>query len=290
MRSETGAGKSSRVDGAAGVKPALAFVAMIPARLESTRLPEKALADIGGRAMVVRVAERARAAGAARVVVATDSSRIADVVRGAGFEVQMTRADHPSGTDRLAEAAEALALADEAIVVNVQGDEPLIDPHLIRAVAQCLHDDDRCALATAAQPIDEVAVWLDPNVVKVVCDRNGQALYFTRAPVPFARDAMTGFPAVLPATMPHAQAPTLRHIGIYAWRVRDLRTCAALAPTALERVEALEQLRALWHGLRIAVHIWPAPLPGGVDTAADLERVRAHWSGTQAGLGTDRPV
>lgn len=266
------------------------FVALIPARLASTRLPDKPLADLGGRPMVVRVAERARAAGAARVAVATDSARIVDAVRAAGFEAIVTRSDHASGTERLAEAAGLLGLDERRIVVNVQGDEPLIDPHLIRAVAQCLHDNDRCAMATAAQPIDEVAAWLDPNVVKVVCDRNGQALYFTRAPVPFARDAMPGFPAVLPATMPHAQAPALRHIGIYAWRVRDLRACAALEPTALERVEALEQLRALWHGLRIAVHVWSAALPGGVDTAADLERVRAHWSGMQAGPGIDQPV
>lgn len=254
---------------------------MIPARLESTRLPEKALADIGGRAMVVRVAERAQAAGAARVIVATDSARIADVVRAAGYEVQMTRADHPSGTDRLAEAAAALALADDCIVVNVQGDEPLIDPRLIRAVAQCLQDSPGCALATAAHPIDDIASWLDPNVVKVICDRNGQALYFTRAPVPFARDAMTGFPATLPATMPEAPPPALRHIGIYAWRVSHLHACAALAPTALERVEALEQLRALWHGYRIAVHLWSSPLAAGIDTAADLERVRAGWARTQ---------
>lgn len=256
------------------------FVALIPARLASSRLPDKPLADIGGRPMVVRVAERARAAGAARVAVATDSTRIVDAVRAAGFEALVTRSDHASGTERLAEAADALALDDRRIVVNVQGDEPLIDPGLVRAVARRLAASPDCAIATAAHPIDDVAAWLDPNVVKLVCDAGMRALYFTRAPVPFARDAMAGFPQRLPASLDAAfgaQRP-LRHIGLYAYRVSYLRTHASLAPSPLESLESLEQLRALWHGHRIAVHRSERPAEGGVDTAADLERVRAIWA------------
>ena len=263
-----------------GPGPDAGFVALIPARLASTRLPDKPLADLGGRPMVVRVAERARAAGATRVAVATDSSRIVEAVRAAGFEAILTRADHPSGTDRLAEAAALLGLDDERIVVNVQGDEPLIDPSLVRAVARRLAESPDCAIATAAHPIEDVASWLDPNVVKVVCDRALHALCFTRAPVPFARDAMRGFPTRLPASLPaelHAQPP-LRHIGLYAYRVSYLRVHASLPPSPLEAIESLEQLRALWHGHRIAVHLTPHAGEGGVDTPADLERVRTHWT------------
>lgn len=260
--------------------PDTGFVALIPARLASTRLPDKPLADLGGRPMVVRVAERARAAGAALVAVATDSPRIIEAVRAAGFEAIATRADHPSGTDRLAEAAALLGLADERIVVNVQGDEPLIDPLLVRAVAQRLAESPDCAIATAAHPIDDVVAWLDPNVVKLVCDRALRAMYFTRAPVPFARDAMRGFPAQVPAALPEAfgAQPPLRHIGLYAYRVSYLRVHASLPPSPFEAVESLEQLRALWHGHRIAVHLAPHAGEGGVDTPADLERVRAHWT------------
>jgi 3-deoxy-manno-octulosonate cytidylyltransferase (CMP-KDO synthetase) len=257
------------------------FVALIPARLASTRLPDKPLADLGGRPMVVRVAERARAAGAARVAVATDSPRIVDAVRAAGFEAIVTRADHASGTERLAEAADALALDDRRIVVNVQGDEPLIDPALVRAVAHRLAESPDCAIATAAHPIDELAAWLDPNVVKLVCDRAMRALYFSRAPIPFARDAMPGFPAKLPASLAAAfgaQQRPLRHIGLYAYRVSYLRAHASLPPSPLETLESLEQLRALWHGYRIAVHLSESAAEGGVDTPADLERVRAHWA------------
>lgn len=257
------------------------FVALIPARLASTRLPDKPLADLGGRPMVVRVAERARAAGAARVAVATDSARIVDAVRAAGFEAIVTRSDHASGTERLAEAAGLLGLDERRIVVNVQGDEPLVDPALVRAVARCLADAPDCAIATAAHPIEDVAAWLDPNVVKVVCDRTMRALYFTRAPVPFARDAMTGFPRRLPASLDEAfgaaQRP-LRHIGLYAYRVAYLHTHASLPPSPLEALESLEQLRALWHGYAIAVHRSEKPAEGGIDTAADLQRVRSIWA------------
>ncbi len=258
------------------------FVALIPARRASTRLPDKPLADLGGRPMVVRVAERARAAGAARVAVATDSQRIVDAVQAAGFEAIRTRADHPSGTDRLAEAASILGLDDARIVVNVQGDEPLIDPALLRAVAQRLAECDDCSIATAAHPIGTLDAWLDPNVVKLVCDRSMRALYFSRAPIPFPRDAMpASFPAVLPASWPgtfSGAAAPLRHIGLYAYRVSYLRAYASMGAAPLETLESLEQLRALWHGHRIAVHVAERPVEGGVDTPADLERVRAHWA------------
>ena len=254
------------------------FVVLILARLASTRLPDKPLADLGGKPMVVRVAERAAAAGAARVAVATDSQRIADAVIAAGFEAVMTRADHRSGTDRLAEAARQLGLRDTQIVVNVQGDEPLIPPQLVRAVADRLAASPDCAIATAAHAIDDVASFFDPNVVKVVCDREQRALYFSRAPIPFERDAMAGFPAQLPARLPHglqrAQLP-LRHVGLYAYRAAFLDAYQGLAPSPLEALESLEQLRALWHGYRIAVLVIPDAPPPGVDTAADLARARA---------------
>ncbi|HXC41292.1 MAG TPA: 3-deoxy-manno-octulosonate cytidylyltransferase, partial [Burkholderiales bacterium] len=181
----------------------------------------------------------------------------------------MTSPDHPSGTDRIAEAARALGLAPEAIVVNVQGDEPLIDPRLIREVAAALAAHPEASIATAAHPIDSAAAFFDPNVVKVVLDEEGFAQYFSRAPIPFARDAFARGRDQLPRDF-----PALRHIGIYAYRARFLREYASLTPTAAERFEALEQLRALGHGHRIAVAIWNRPVEAGVDTAADLERVR----------------
>ena len=254
------------------------FVALIPARLASTRLPDKPLADLGGKPMVVRVAERAAAAGAARVAVATDSTRIADAVTAAGFEAIMTRADHPSGTDRLAEAARRLALRDTQIVVNVQGDEPLIPPALLRAVAGRLAASPDCAIATAAHAITDVAQFFDPNVVKVVCDRELRALYFSRAPIPFERDALADFPARLPVELPaglQGAGLPLRHVGLYAYRAAFLDAYPGLARSPLEALESLEQLRALWHGYRIAVLITADAPPPGVDTAADLERARA---------------
>jgi len=260
------------------VVPDTGFVALIPARLGSTRLPDKPLADLAGKPMVVRVAERARAAGARRVAIATDAPRIAEAAAAAGFEAVMTRADHPSGTDRLAEAAQRLGLDDSEIVVNVQGDEPLIPPPLLRAVAARLAASPECAIATAAYPIDELADLLDPNVVKVVCDRAGHAMYFSRAPIPFERDALPGFPQRLPARLPaglRAAGLPLRHIGLYAYRVSFLAAFPTLARAPLEALEALEQLRALWHGHRITVLVADQAPPPGVDTAADLARVRA---------------
>jgi len=246
------------------------FIAIIPARLASTRLPGKALADLDGKPMIVRVAERARDSGAERICVATDHRDIAQAVERAGFHAVMTRADHPTGTDRIAEAAERLGLADDAIVVNLQGDEPLIEPALIRAVAAQLSTASRAAMVTACHPIRDAKEFFDPNAVKVVLDREGFALYFSRAPIPWARDAF----GIAPKSLPDGLA-CYRHIGIYASRAAYLRVFPKLAVSPLERFEALEQLRALWHGHAIAVAVREdAPLPG-VDTPEDLERVRA---------------
>jgi 3-deoxy-manno-octulosonate cytidylyltransferase (CMP-KDO synthetase) len=246
-----------------------AFRVVIPARMRSTRLAGKMLADIAGKPLVAWVAERARESGASEVVVATDHEDIERAVRALGWKAVRTSAAHPSGTDRLAEAAAVLGYAADEIVVNVQGDEPLIDPALIRAVAAELARHPLASIATAAHPIESAETFFDPNVVKVVTDEAGLALYFSRAPSPYARDAFAQGRAALPQGF-----TALRHIGIYAYRVRYLREYAALTPTAAERFEALEQLRALGHGHRIAVARWNGTLEPGVDTAQDLERVR----------------
>ena len=256
------------------------FVALIPARLASTRLPDKPLADLGGKPMVVRVAEQARASGARRIVVATDAPAIAEAVRSHGLECVLTRPDHPSGTDRLAEAASLLGLGDAEIVVNVQGDEPLIPPALVSEVADLLRRSADCGIATAAHPIDDIGDYLNPNVVKVIVDAAGHATYFSRAPIPFARDHMTGFPGQLPATLPAFAdgAGPMRHIGIYAYRVGFLKRFPVLPRSPLEIAESLEQLRALWHGVRIALLRCADAPPGGVDTPEDLARVRRHYT------------
>lgn len=244
------------------------FTVLIPARLASTRLPNKPLADLGGAPMVVRVAQRARMSRAARCVVAADSESIVKACCAHGVEAVLTRADHPSGSDRLAEACTHLGLSGDAIVVNVQGDEPLIEPTLIDAVAQLLVQRPDAAMGTAAHPIDNVADFTNPNVVKVVLDARQLALYFSRAPIPWWRDGFAGGITALPNPAP------LRHIGIYAYRAGFLRQFPALEPAPIETSEALEQLRALWHGHRIAVHVTrDAPGPG-VDTPEDLARVR----------------
>lgn len=250
------------------------FIAVIPARLASTRLPDKPLADIGGQPMVVRVAERAREAGAKHVLVATDAQSVFDAVTHAGFEAVLTRADHPTGTDRLAEVVEQRGWDDDQIIVNVQGDEPLIDPALVRSVAAHLAALPDCAIATAAHPITDPADVFNPNIVKVVPDARGVALYFSRAPIPWSRDAyQPSWPNV--AAMPASSAAVYRHIGLYAYRAGFLRRFPTLSQAPIEQAEALEQLRALWHGERIGVLITEhAPAPG-VDTQADLERVRA---------------
>ena len=245
------------------------FRVVIPARYASSRLPGKPLADIGGRPMVLRVLERALLAGAESVVVATDDARVRQAVEAAGHQALMTSPDHQSGTERLVEVAETLGWPDDALVVNVQGDEPLIDPALIREAARqlVLHDD--AVMATLAHPIHDHADFVNPNVVKVVADEAGYALYFSRAPIPWPRDAFAA-----QQTMPH-ELGALRHIGLYAYRAGFLRTYASLASSPLERHEMLEQLRVLWHGHRISLGISPtAPAPG-VDTPEDLERVRA---------------
>ncbi|WP_018229514.1 3-deoxy-manno-octulosonate cytidylyltransferase [Methyloversatilis universalis] len=252
------------------------FKVVIPARHASTRLPGKPLLDIGGLPMIVRVAQRAAQSGADALVVATDHEGIADAVRAHGFEAVMTRSDHATGTDRIAEVAEQLGWSPATVVVNVQGDEPLIDPDLIRQVAQALDQDPESSIATASSAITDSADFFNPAVVKVISDIHGRAMYFSRAPIPWARDAFAASRDTLPVGL-GAQ----RHIGIYAYRVRFLQRNARLDPAPMEQVEALEQLRALWHGYRIRV-VADVPMPhAGVDTPDDLERVRALFAGGQ---------
>ncbi len=245
------------------------FTVLIPARLASTRLPRKPLADIGGVPMVVRVAQRAALAGAARVVVAADHAAILDACAAFDVEAVLTRADHVTGSDRLAQACEMLQLEGRDVVVNVQGDEPLIDPILVRACAEMLEAREDCVMSTAAHAIDSMKELDDPNVVKVVLDSAGRALYFSRAAIPWWRDARAAGAPAVPTPAP------LRHIGLYAYRASFLRRYAGLSPSPLEGIESLEQLRVLWHGERIAVHVSDSRPGPGVDTPADLERVRA---------------
>lgn len=250
----------------------MSFIAVIPARAASTRLPDKPLLDIAGKPMVVRTAEQAALSGAARVVIATDDARILAAAREHGFEALLTRTDHATGTDRLAEAAEQLALPADAIVVNVQGDEPLIDPGLIDQVARLLDCHPDAAIATCATPILAAGALFNPNVVKVVCTRQQRALYFSRAPVPWARDALAGGQQQLAAGL-----PALHHIGLYAYRTHFLKRYSSLPVGPLESFESLEQLRALENGYSIAVHITAAHPGAGVDTAEDLARVRERF-------------
>jgi 3-deoxy-manno-octulosonate cytidylyltransferase (CMP-KDO synthetase) len=245
------------------------FSVIIPARYGSSRFPGKPLVDLAGRPMIVRVCERAAASGAQAVCVATDDERIAQAVRARGYPALMTHAAHASGTDRLAEAAEQLALADTAIVVNVQGDEPLIEPALIANVAAALERDAGASVSTACHPLRDSADIFNPNVVKVVLDARGHALYFSRAPIPWARDAYAAGRREPPAGL-----PCFRHIGIYGYRAGFLKRYAGLAPSPLEQYEALEQLRVLWHGHRIAVSVSEHEAPPGVDTPQDLDKVR----------------
>lgn len=249
----------------------MAFTVLIPARLASTRLPNKPLADIAGVPMVVRVAQRVMQGlqVPARVVVAADHASILQACQSFGVEAVLTREDHPSGSDRLAEACDVLGLVDTDIVVNVQGDEPLIDPALVLAVADLLVSQPDASMGTAAHPIDSVEDFKNPNVVKVVLNAAGKALYFSRAPIAWWRD---GFAERGIQTL--AQPAPLRHIGIYSYRAGFLRSFPTLAQAPIEVTEALEQLRALWHGHQIAVHTTVAAPGAGVDTPEDLERVR----------------
>ena len=247
------------------------FTVLIPARLASSRLPDKPLADIAGLPMVVRVARQAARSQAVRCVVAADDERILQACAAHGVEALLTRRDHPSGSDRLAEACTLLGLPDDAVVVNVQGDEPLIDPALIDAVARELMQRPDCVMSTAAHAMADMTDFLNPNVVKVVLDRQQTALYFSRAPIAWWRDGMAD-----PAQRHSLPSPApLRHIGIYGYRAGFLRRFPQLAVAPLETTESLEQLRVLWHGERIAVHLSDHAPGAGVDTPEDLARVRA---------------
>jgi 3-deoxy-manno-octulosonate cytidylyltransferase (CMP-KDO synthetase) len=243
------------------------FVVLIPARLESSRLPRKALADIGGMPMIVRVARRAAASSAARVVVAADDDEIVAACSAHGIPALLTSTEHASGSDRIAEASAALGLGDDEIVVNVQGDEPLIEPALIDACADLLARRADCVMSTAAHAIVERADFENPNIVKVVLDAAGRALYFSRTPIPWPRDAGAPEPRAM-------RSPPLRHVGLYAYRAGFLHRFPRLATSPLEAIERLEQLRVLWHGERIAVHVSALPPGVGVDTADDLEEAR----------------
>ena len=245
------------------------FKIVIPARHASSRLPGKPLLDIAGKPMILRVLERALDAGADEVWVATDHPGIAGVVEKAGGKVIVTSAEHPSGTDRLAEVATRLGWSDDTIVVNVQGDEPLIPPQLINDVAAALAADTEAAIATACHPLESAEEFFNPNVVKLVMDARGRALYFSRAAIPWARDAFATDRSALPANL-----PAYRHIGLYAYRAGFLKRYSSLAPSPLEQWEALEQLRAMAHGYPIQVMVLDHAPPAGVDTAEDLERVR----------------
>jgi 3-deoxy-manno-octulosonate cytidylyltransferase (CMP-KDO synthetase) len=247
-------------------------VVAIPARYASTRLPGKPLRLIDGEPMLAHVARRAMESGAAEVVIATDDQRIVDAMKPLGIQVCMTAPDHTSGTDRLAECARLRAWADDRIVVNLQGDEPLAPPAAIVALADALAGSD-AEIATLAAPVANSAQLFDPNCVKVVCDNAGRALFFSRAPIPWARDAFAQNRLDLP------KGPWLRHIGMYAYRAGNLQRFAALPPAPLEQIECLEQLRALEAGWRIAVRRTPVDFPAGVDTEQDLQRVIDHFAG-----------
>jgi 3-deoxy-manno-octulosonate cytidylyltransferase (CMP-KDO synthetase) len=242
----------------------LIFQVIIPARYASSRFPGKPLADLAGKPMIVRVCERAARSGAAAVHVATDDERIAAAVRAHGYSAVMTRADHVSGTDRIAEAAASIGLADDAIVVNLQGDEPMMEPALLAQVAGALEQHREAVVATACHAIHDEAAFANPNVVKVVLDAQGFALYFSRA----------GIPAGIAFAARAGKPRPLRHVGLYAYRAGFLWRYARLPASPLEEIEALEQLRVLWHGFRIAVVVSPTETPPGVDTPQDLEAVR----------------
>ena len=250
------------------------FKVVVPARYASTRLPAKPLLDLGGKPMVVRVAERAALSGAEEIWVATDHPDVEAAAAAHGLSVLLTRTDHPTGTDRLAEVVDRLGWDDDAIVVNVQGDEPLIDPALVAETARQLAASG-ADIATVAHPINSAADFFNPSIVKVVCKADGDALYFSRATIPYARDHFAREMGSLPAGI-----PAYRHIGLYAYRARFLRAYARLEPSPLERFEALEQLRALWHGFRISVLIsGHLPMPG-VDTPEDAAQMQQHVHGS----------
>lgn len=245
----------------------MSFKVVIPARYASARLPGKPLLDIAGKPMVIRVAEQARKSGAETVVIATDFDKILVVAKDEHVDAVMTRVDHQSGTDRIAEVAQQQQWDDDDIVVNVQGDEPLIDPQLIQEVALTLAHNREAVMATACHAIDDEALMLNPNVIKVVMDASGNAIYFSRSPIPYPRDEAN-----------KQDIKAHRHIGIYAYRVGFLKEYAGLSVTQLEQIESLEQLRVLHHGYKIAVTVTDNAPATGVDTQADLDHVRRVWS------------
>ncbi len=250
----------------------MSFTVLIPARLASTRLPGKPLADIAGVPMIVRVAQRAALSGAHSVVVAADDASIVDACVAHRVRAVLTRTDHATGSDRLAEACEQLGLDGNDVVVNVQGDEPLIDAGMIDACAALLVAHPDCVMGTAAHALDSAADLDNPNVVKVVLDAAGRALYFSRAPIPWWRDGRASGLQQLPAD------PPLRHMGLYSYQAGFLRRFPSLPVSPLELLESLEQLRVLWHGERIAVHVSDSRPGPGVDTPEDLARVRALFA------------
>lgn len=246
----------------------MSFVVIIPARYASTRLPGKPLVDINGKPMVVHVLERARESGASRVIVATDHSDVARAVEAAGGEVCMTRSDHQSGTERLAEVIETCAFADDTVIVNVQGDEPAIPSAIIRQVADNIVAS-AAVMATLAVPIHTAEEVFNPNAVKVVTGANGYALYFSRAPIPWDRDRFASSRDTIGDSV-------LRHVGIYGYRAGFIRRYVTWKPSQLEQIEMLEQLRVLWYGEKIHIAVAKVVPGTGVDTPEDLERVRAE--------------
>jgi 3-deoxy-manno-octulosonate cytidylyltransferase (CMP-KDO synthetase) len=275
----------------------LDFKVVIPARFASTRLPGKPLLDIAGKPMVIRVAEQAAQSGTQQIIIATDHQPIVAAAQEHGFQACMTRVDHTSGTDRIAEVAAHQGWPDDTIVVNVQGDEPLIPPQLIRAVAQHLHDHPECAIATACHAIHDEASMRNPNIVKVVLDNHDNALYFSRAPIPWPRDAgirislpegQDGRPSSLGEEVGRRETSitinALRHVGIYAYRASFLRDFGKLIPTPLEQIESLEQLRALYYGYKIGVNKTDQAPPSGVDTEQDLQVARRLFTSLQKGF------
>lgn len=249
------------------------FVVVIPARYASTRFPGKPLAELDGKPMVAHVVDRAIESGADEVIVATDDQRIVDAVAAYQCTAAMTQSGHTTGTDRIAEVVKQRSWHDDTIVVNAQGDEPLMPPDMISAVASKLEQSPDATIATACHRISEVTEFMNPNAVKVVFDRRGYALYFSRAPIPWPRDAFAANRSQLPPDL-----PAYRHIGIYAYRCSFLRAYAGLAPATLERFESLEQLRALAYGYRIAVTVATQAPPPGIDTPEDLEHARRQMA------------
>ncbi len=248
----------------------MSFTVVIPARFASSRLPGKPLLDIEGKPMLQRVYEQAQKSEASRIIIATDDQRIAEAASGFGAEVCLTSDQHPSGTDRLQEVAQTLGFYADDIIVNVQGDEPLIPPRLINQVAHNLAADPAAGISTLCEQIEDLAAVHNPNVVKVVTDARGYALYFSRATISWARDAFSEALNQLPPS------PLYRHIGLYGYRVKMLNDFVSWQPAPIEQAEQLEQLRALWNGVRIHVAVADERHPAGVDTAEDLERVRVH--------------